>query len=50
MNEGQAGAWAALSHLLLNKGQTAEAKMAASSAYRADAYLRNADVILWRLF
>ncbi len=50
LNAGQAGAWAALSHLLLNKDQMAEAKMAASSAYQADAYLRNADVILWRLF
>jgi TolB-like protein len=50
LNEGQAGAWAALSHLLLNKAETAEAKLAASRAYQADAYLRNADVILWRLF
>lgn len=46
----QAGAWAALSHLVLNKGATAEGKMAAERAYEADAYLRNADVILWRLF
>jgi class 3 adenylate cyclase/TolB-like protein len=49
-NSGQAGAWAALSHLLLNKDQMAEAKMAATRAYEADAYLRNADVIIWRLF
>jgi serine/threonine-protein kinase len=49
-NPGQAGAWAALSHLLLNKDQTAEGKLAATRAYEADAYLRNADVILWRLF
>ncbi|MFC1530642.1 adenylate/guanylate cyclase domain-containing protein [Gemmatimonadota bacterium] len=46
----QAGAWDFLSHLLINKEQTAEAKMAASRAYQADTYLRNADVILWRLF
>lgn len=46
----QAGAWASLSHLLLNNGTTADAKMAASRAYEADAYLRNADLILWRLF
>ena len=46
----QAGAWDFLSHLLLNKDQVAEAKMAASRAYQADTYLRNADVILWRLF
>jgi len=49
-NDGQAGAWAAMSHLLLNKDQTAEAKLAATRAYQADTYLRNADVILWRLF
>jgi class 3 adenylate cyclase/TolB-like protein len=46
----QAGAWAALSHLVLNKGSTAEGKMAAQRAYEADAYLRSADLILWRLF
>lgn len=49
-NPSQAGAWDFLSHLLLNKDQVAEAKMAASRAYQADAYMRNADVILWRLF
>jgi hypothetical protein len=46
----QAGAWAALSHLVLNRGATAEGKMAAQRAYEADAYLRSADLILWRLF
>jgi serine/threonine-protein kinase len=50
VNPGQAGSWATLSHLLLNKVQTAEAKMAATRAYEEDAYLRTADVILWRLF
>jgi len=50
LSAGQAGAWAVLSHLLLNKDQTAEAKMAATRAYQSDTYLRNADVILWRLF
>ncbi|MGW8282323.1 MAG: adenylate/guanylate cyclase domain-containing protein [Gemmatimonadota bacterium] len=49
-NANQAGAWDYLSHLLLNKDQVAEAKMAASRAYQADAYMRNADVIVWRLF
>jgi serine/threonine-protein kinase len=49
-NPNQAGAWDYLSHLLLNKDQVPEAKMAASRAYQADAYMRNADVILWRLF
>lgn len=50
LNKNQAGAWAMLSHLLLNKAETSEAKLAASQAYQADAYLRNADVILWRLY
>jgi class 3 adenylate cyclase/TolB-like protein len=50
VNPNQAGAWAALSHLVLNKGERAEGKMAATRAYEADAYLRNADLILWRLF
>jgi class 3 adenylate cyclase/TolB-like protein len=50
MDQEQAGAWAVLSHLLLNKAETAEAKMAASRAYQADAYLRSADAILWRLY
>ncbi|MGI9037726.1 MAG: hypothetical protein ACR2GQ_02585 [Gemmatimonadota bacterium] len=50
LNKNQAGAWATLSHLLLNKAETAEAKLAAAEAYKADAYLRNADVILWRLY
>ena len=48
----QAGAWATLSHLYnLNHaaGQT-EAKLAAQRAYEEDAYLGNADQILWRLF
>jgi hypothetical protein len=35
---------------VLNKGERAEGKMAATRAYEADAYLRNADLILWRLF
>jgi len=50
LNQEQAGAWAILSHLLLNKAEDAEAKMAASRAYQADAYLRDADGILWRLY
>lgn len=50
VNPDQAGAWAILSHLLLNKAETSEAKMAASRAYQADAYLRSADTILWRLY
>lgn len=46
----QAGAWAILGHLVNNTGDTAGAKMAAVRAYQADAYMRNADVILWRLY
>ncbi len=48
----QAGAWSVLSHLLATKegGSAAEAKMAAQRAYEADAYLANADQIVWRLF
>ena len=49
-NPNQAGAFATLSHLVLNKGATAEAKILASRAYEADAYLRTADQVLWRLF
>jgi hypothetical protein len=51
-NPNQAGAWAALSHLY-NQNHAAgqvEAKLAAQRAYEADAYLSNADQILWRLF
>lgn len=49
-NPDQASAWSSLSHLLLNKGQTAEAKLAAQRSYESDPYLRNANVTLWRLF
>lgn len=46
----QAGAWAVLSHLLLVKEETAQAKIAARRAYQADAYLRNVESVIWRLF
>jgi len=46
----QAIAWAMLSHLMLARGKTAEGNMAAQRAFEADAYLRNVDTILWRLF
>lgn len=46
----QATAWAALSSLYYRKPDVAEAKNAAVRAYRADAYLSAADVILTRLF
>ena len=49
-NPNQASAWTTLSHLLINKNETAEAKLAALRAYESDPYLSNADVTLWRLF
>jgi eukaryotic-like serine/threonine-protein kinase len=49
-NPGQASAWTTLSHLLLNKPATAEAKVAAMRAYQADPYLTNANVTVYRLF
>jgi serine/threonine-protein kinase len=49
-NPVQASAWNTLSHLLINKLETAEAKLAALRAYSADPYLTNANLTLWRLF
>ncbi|HEX6966308.1 MAG TPA: protein kinase [Gemmatimonadaceae bacterium] len=49
-NTQQASAWNLLSHLLINKGQLAEAKLAAENAYRADPYLRDVDKTILRLF
>ena len=46
----QASAWNSLSHLLVNKQEVAEAKLAARRAYEADPYLTNANLTLWRLF
>ena len=46
----QAQAWSSLSHLLLARSETAEAKLAAQRAYEADPYLQSADLVLWRLF
>ncbi len=46
----QASAWTSLSHLLINKEEPAEAKLAAMRAYEADPYLTNASQTLWRLF
>ena len=46
----QAGAWNALSHLLLNKGQLQRASMAAERAFELDAYLPNIDLTIYRLF
>ena len=50
INPLQAGAWAVLSHLDYQNNDVPGAKLAAASAYDADAFLSNADVVLWRLF
>jgi eukaryotic-like serine/threonine-protein kinase len=50
LNPAQAGAWAALSHLYAVKLDMTESKLAARRAYEEDAYLSNADLVLWRLF
>ncbi|HET6342582.1 MAG TPA: adenylate/guanylate cyclase domain-containing protein [Gemmatimonadota bacterium] len=49
-NPEQAGAWRTLSIPLAARGETQAAKLAAERAYQADAYLEEADDILWRLF
>ncbi len=50
LNPSQAGAWAALSHLYAVKVDMTDSKLAARRAYEEDAYLSNADLVLWRLF
>jgi TolB-like protein/tRNA A-37 threonylcarbamoyl transferase component Bud32 len=49
-NTTQASAWTTLSHLLINKLESAEAKLAALRAYDADPYLAKANLTVWRLF
>ena len=49
-NAQRASAWNTLSHLLLNKGQLSEAKLAAETAYQVDPFLTNADLTIHRLF
>ncbi|MGE0354374.1 MAG: protein kinase [Gemmatimonadales bacterium] len=49
-NPSQAQAWSTLSHLLLNKSENAQAKLAAQKAYEADPFLTTANQIVWRLF
>lgn len=46
----QASAFSSLSHLLMNKGATAQAKLAAERSYEADPWLQNANLTLLRLF
>ncbi len=48
-NSLQASAWNTLSHLLMAKSQTSEAKLAAQTAYESDPYLVDADKTLYRL-
>jgi serine/threonine-protein kinase len=49
-NPSAAQAWTWLSHMLMNQGQTAEAKLAALRAYEADPYLTTVRTTMWRLF
>ncbi len=46
----RASAWAALSTIYSQKGDNSNAKIAAQTAYGADAYLRDTDRILWKLY
>lgn len=46
----QPGAWSALSHLYYQYNDVVSAKLAARRAFDQDAYLGNANVIVWRLF
>lgn len=50
INPTQAGAWSVLGHLYNHTSGTAAAKLASLRAYEADAYLLNADQVVWRLF
>jgi serine/threonine-protein kinase len=49
-NPNQATAWTSLTHLLMAKSATGEAKLAGLRAYEADPYLKTANVTVWRLF
>ncbi len=49
-NARAASAWNTLSHLLINKGELSEAKLAAETAYNADPFLTNVDLTIHRLF
>jgi TolB-like protein len=46
----RASAWSSMSHLLINKGDVAEGKLAAMRSYERDPYLQNANLTVWRLF
>jgi tetratricopeptide (TPR) repeat protein len=49
-SDAAASAYNSLSHLLLNKGEPAEAKLNALHAYQQDPFLENANLTLWRIF
>jgi eukaryotic-like serine/threonine-protein kinase len=49
-NARAASAWNTLSHLLINKGNLSEAKLAAETAYNTDPFLTNVDLTVHRLF
>jgi serine/threonine-protein kinase len=49
-NTRRASAWTVLSHLRINKGELAQAKLAAENAYKADPYLTDVDRTILRLF
>jgi TolB-like protein/DNA-binding SARP family transcriptional activator len=49
LDEARARAWSRLSRILADRGQLLEAKLAAQRAYEADAFLRDADLVLARL-
>jgi TolB-like protein len=49
LNIGLARAWSRLSRIQADRGQFAEAKLAAQRAFEADAFLRDAPVVLARL-
>jgi serine/threonine-protein kinase len=46
----QASAYSSLSHLLMNQGRTAQAKLAAEKSFEADPWLLNANSTVLRLF
>ena len=46
----RATAWNILSHLLMNKGQLSEGKLAAERAYQADPFLTNVETTIQRAF
>jgi eukaryotic-like serine/threonine-protein kinase len=49
-NTRRASAWNVLSHLLVNKGQLSQAKIAAENGYKADPYLTDVDRTIYRIF